>query len=47
MQTYTHTRLMQTEVECLQDDSCVMDMASLIDLRIKQVRVFAFECVCE
>ena len=31
-------RLMQSEAECLQDDSRVLDMPALIDLRIKQVR---------
>jgi hypothetical protein len=30
---------MQSEVECLQDDSCVMDMEALVDLRIRQVKV--------
>ncbi|KAI8472455.1 MAG: S-adenosyl-L-methionine-dependent methyltransferase [Monoraphidium minutum] len=29
-------RLMQTEVECLQDDSCVLDMEALVYLRVKQ-----------
>ncbi|GBG00537.1 hypothetical protein Rsub_13240, partial [Raphidocelis subcapitata] len=29
-------RLMQSELECLQDDSCVMEMERLIDLRIRQ-----------
>jgi hypothetical protein len=28
---------MQSELECLQDDGCVMDMERLIDLRIRQV----------
>jgi hypothetical protein len=28
---------MQTEIECLRDDSCVMNMEALIDLRIRQV----------